>query len=159
MPTRNGADIRIHLGWIDFDSKTPMTYRVGGALGLKFNIDFRLFKESLDPVVRETGYHLASKLVKMAHYTGRRKGLPLRERELDDAEKESWDWETQRWRNSSHRDYVGRPEEEADFVAAWGFLREIIDPAAAAARPRRLRRQRKVNVLSIPPLTLEDLLR
>jgi hypothetical protein len=41
LPTKYGAKIRIHLGWVDADGSLDIKYRTPYSYGLKFNIDFR----------------------------------------------------------------------------------------------------------------------
>lgn len=125
MPTRYSVPIRIHLGWVDFDASFPIDNRLPGELGLKFNIDFRHFKNHPDPEMRHAGFRLAKRLAEQARYNGRGKGLYIQTRELNDAEKESWDWEMYRRIDHENRDYLGRPEEIQDFEAGWAFLRDI----------------------------------
>lgn len=126
MPTKYGPDIRIHLGWVDFDGNFSIKNRLPGELGLKFNIDFRHFKKSENKQDRETGYALAKRLAKEAHYNGRAAGLNIQFRDLTEQEKDSWDWEMYRRITRENRDYLGRPSESKDFEAAWQFLRDII---------------------------------
>lgn len=95
-------------------------------MGLKFNIDFRHFKKSLDEEVQEIGYQLARRLAKEARYNGRAAGLNIQSRELTDDEKRSWDWEMYRRIDRKNRDYLGHEDEKMDFHAAWLFLNEIV---------------------------------
>ncbi|GAA4713906.1 hypothetical protein [Brevibacillus fulvus] len=125
MPTKYGVPIRIHLGWVDFDASFPIEHRLPGELGLKFNIDFRHFKNSQDEQLQATGYRLAKRLAEKARYNGRGKGLNIQYRELSAAEKADWDWEMYRRVDHENRDYLGRSEEIKDFAEAWTFLSEI----------------------------------
>lgn len=126
LPTIHGADIRIHLGWVDADAQLPIRNRLPGEYGLKFNIDFRHFKHSSDADVYECGYRLAKRLALEANYVERTKHKAIRNRDLTEAEKNQWDWEMQRWVSEENRDYTGQEGENRDFEAAWRFLKEII---------------------------------
>lgn len=126
LPTKYSVPIRIHLGWVDFDGSFSIKNRLPGEMGLKFNIDFRHFKKSLDPEVQEIGYQLAKRLAKEARYNGRAAGLNIQKRELTDIEKKTWDWEMYRRIDRENRDYLGNEDEKADFAAAWLFLKEIV---------------------------------
>lgn len=123
LPTLYGSEIRLHFGWVDFDARVPMKNRLPSELGLKFNIDFRHFKNS---PYRKVGYSLAKKLACEAHYNGRGKGLAIKSRDLSEDEKESWDWEMYRQITPSNRDYLGNENEKEDFEAAWEFLYQIV---------------------------------
>ncbi|QRG67209.1 hypothetical protein [Brevibacillus choshinensis] len=126
LPTKYSVPIRIHLGWVDFDASFSIENRLPGELGLKFNIDFRHFKNSSDKETQNVGYRLAKRLAEQARYNGRGKGLSIQTRELTDAEKDSWDWEMYRRIDHENRDYLGRPEEIQDFEEVWRFLRDIL---------------------------------
>ena len=126
MPTKYGSPIRIHLGWVDFDASFSIDKKLPGELGLKFNIDFRHFKNSGVTEQKEIGYSLARRLAHEANYNGRGRGLHIQERDLTEDEKDSWDWEMYRRKDRENRDYLGRDDEEADFAAVWAFLNDII---------------------------------
>lgn len=126
LPTLHGADIRIHLGWVDADAQLPIEHRLPGEYGLKFNIDFRHFKHSQNKDVYDTGYQLARRLAMEANYVERTKYKAIRDRDLTDGEKNQWDWEMQRWVSEQNRDYTGQEGEVKDLEAAWKFLKEII---------------------------------
>jgi hypothetical protein len=126
LPTKYGAYLRIHLGWVDFDGSFDIKNRLPGELGLKFNIDFRHFKKSTNPELRNIGYNLAKRLAKQAKYNGRAAGLNIQTRELTKEEKDSWDWEMYRRIDRENRDYVGRPDEKSDFDSAWKFINDIV---------------------------------
>jgi hypothetical protein len=126
MPTKCGPAIRIHLGWVDFDGAFSIANRLPGELGLKFNIDFRHFKNCGVREHFDVGYALARRLATVARYNGRGKGLNIQYRDLMESEKQEWDWEMYRRIDRENRDFLGREDERKDFMAAWQFLVEII---------------------------------
>jgi hypothetical protein len=107
---------------VDFDAPIDVESRLPGELGLKFNIDFRHFKRQAP----EIGYRLARELAATSAYIGRGSGRVIRNRDLTEEEKQSWDCEMFRWAFRGNQDYVGREDEIKDFEAARRLLNNIV---------------------------------
>jgi hypothetical protein len=107
---------------VDFDAPIDVESRLPGELGLKFNIDFRHFKRQAP----EIGYRLARELAATSAYIGRGSGRVMRNRDLTEEEKQSWDWEMFRWASRGNQDYLGGEDEIKDFDAAWRLLNNIV---------------------------------
>lgn len=127
LPTIYGADLRIHIGWIDADGQQDIRYRTPYQYGLKFNIDFRHFKKNEDFSIWETGYRLAKELAETARYNVRGGEFAILSPywTAEKVKNLKWDGEMYRFISQTNRDYIGLEEEQVDLSNALGFLRKV----------------------------------
>lgn len=144
LPTKYNVDIRVHLGWVDADGSLDIKYRTPYSYGLKFNIDFRHFKQTDD--LKQLYHSLPKRLAKLARYNGRAAANELNIRDLYDYEYDSWDGEMYRMVNRYNRDYVGREEELKDLEGAIGFLKDIVIESRPTFENQRKRKKSEEDI-------------